>query len=245
MNKTQTMKALEAAGSQTTRKTYLRHGACEPLFGVRYADLYKLVKQIGTDHALAEQLWKTGNHDAMVLATMIADPAQMKATTLDQWVKAVKSQPMLDAIAGLVTKTKHAMRCFAKWIDSKQEWTTATGWHVLMGGCCGRPGEPASEIAEQEDAFYEAHLKRIEAEIHDSPNRVRHSMNGALIGIGCRGGSLMKQALAAAKRIGKLEVDHGDTSCKTPDAAAYIRKTVEHQKKKKKKKTAKRQTVKA
>jgi len=32
--------------------------------------------------------------------------------------------------------------------------------------------------------------------------------------------------LAAAKRIGKVEVDHGETSCKTPDASTYIRKAV-------------------
>jgi hypothetical protein len=53
-------------------------------------------------------------------------------------------------------------------------------------------------------------------------------MNMALIAIGVRSAGLRKLALAAAKRIGKVEVDHGDTSCKTPDAAAYIAKTVDH-----------------
>ena len=32
------------------------------------------------------------------------------------------------------------------------------------------------------------------------------------------------EALEAAKAIGKVEVDHGDTDCKTPDAASYILK---------------------
>ena len=49
-------------------------------------------------------------------------------------------------------------------------------------------------------------------------------MNNALIAIGGRNAKLKKLALAAAKKIGKVEVDHGDTSCKTPDAAAYINK---------------------
>ena len=44
-----------------------------------------------------------------------------------------------------------------------------------------------------------------------------------------------KEALAAAKRIGKVEINHGDTACKTPDAAAYIKKTVAYNKKKAKK----------
>jgi len=42
-----------------------------------------------------------------------------------------------------------------------------------------------------------------------------------------------------AKAIGTVEVDHGDTSCKTPDATAYIEKmAVRHSRKAAKKKTA-------
>lgn len=58
-------------------------------------------------------------------------------------------------------------------------------------------------------------------------------MNNALINIGVRNPKLEKKAIAAARRIGKIEVDHGQTSYKTPDAAAYIKKTVAYNKKKK------------
>jgi hypothetical protein len=51
-------------------------------------------------------------------------------------------------------------------------------------------------------------------------------MNNALIAIGCRNPTLTKRALAASKRIGKVEVDHGETGCKTPDAAEYIQRTL-------------------
>ena len=53
-------------------------------------------------------------------------------------------------------------------------------------------------------------------------------MNLAVIAIGCRSPGLRKAALAAAKRIGKVEVDHGDTACKTPDAAEYIQRSWAH-----------------
>lgn len=59
------------------------------------------------------------------------------------------------------------------------------------------------------------------------------AMNSALIAIGCRNAKLEKLAVAAAKRIGPVEVDHGDTSCKTPDAVAYIAKTWAHRAKRK------------
>ena len=51
-------------------------------------------------------------------------------------------------------------------------------------------------------------------------------MNGALIAIGVRSPGLEQQALKVAAVIGKVEVDHGDTSCETPDAAAYIARTL-------------------
>ena len=41
------MAALEAAGTEQTRKSYLRHGASEPLFGVKFGDLRPLGKKIG------------------------------------------------------------------------------------------------------------------------------------------------------------------------------------------------------
>ena len=49
-------------------------------------------------------------------------------------------------------------------------------------------------------------------------------MNSALIQIGARNAALKRQAIAAATRIGTVEVDHGETGCKTPEAVGYIEK---------------------
>ena len=57
-------------------------------------------------------------------------------------------------------------------------------------------------------------------------------MNGAVIAIGTYLPAVTNEAIETARRIGKVEVDHGETSCKTPDAIPYIRKAVEHQRKK-------------
>ncbi|MFY0535987.1 hypothetical protein [Nannocystis pusilla] len=53
-------------------------------------------------------------------------------------------------------------------------------------------------------------------------------MNHALIAIGARSDALARLATAAARKIGPVEVDHGDTDCKTPDAVSYIAKAREH-----------------
>ena len=83
------------------------------------------------------------------------------------------------------------------------------------------------------DDELEDYIEVIERSIHNAKNRVRYSMNNAVIAIGLRP-KLQRKVIAAAKRIGKVEVDHGQTSCKTPDAASYIAKTVEYRKKKSK-----------
>lgn len=57
-------------------------------------------------------------------------------------------------------------------------------------------------------------------------------MNNALIAIGIYKPELREKAITAAQRIGKVDVDHGKTSCKIPDAAEYINKAVAHYEKK-------------
>ena len=225
MNKSEAMKQLRAMGTAQNRKVYARHGARGPMFGVSYANLGKLKKSIRVDHELARQLWGSGNHDARVLATMIADPERITAGELDQWVKDVDSYPVADAFAGVVARSLHAHKRMAKWIAAKNEWTSATGWNVLTHLAMLDP--------ELSDTALEKHLNTIESKIHRSPNRTRYSMNGTLIAIGMRNPKLEKKAIAAAKRIGRVDVDHGETGCKTPEAVSYIQKAAARKREKK------------
>ena len=219
---TEVLEQLDALGTEQNRKVYGRHGVTGPAFGVSYANLGKLRKQFGTNQKLAEGLWVSGNHDARVLATMLADPAAVSQKTLDAWLVGATNYVLADALAKMAAESPHAAR-YEKWIASKNEFVAAMGWTVVGVMADSLDDEVAGDL-----------LKRIEAGIHAAPNRTRHSMNNALISIGAAGGNRMDEALAAAARIGKVVVDHGQTSCKTPDAAAYIRKTVAHRATKKK-----------
>ena len=80
------------------------------------------------------------------------------------------------------------------------------------------------------DHFFTPYLRVIQREIHQRRNWVRSAMNGALIAIGVRNPALEKEALAVAKAVGPVEVAHGETGCKTPDATAYIHKTLARRK---------------
>jgi 3-methyladenine DNA glycosylase AlkD len=209
------MAGLRTMGTEQNRKVYSRHGVGKKMYGVSYANLNTLKKRIGVDHALAEKLWASGNHDARVLATMVADPAQTKSGTLDAWVKDVDSYVLADALRDLVARTPFAFKKFEKWSRSKSEFVGQVGWGLL------------SYLASNEDLnseFFIEQLKTIEAEIHTRANRVRHSMNGAMISIGARNATLRKRATAAANRLGTIRVDHGETNCSTPAAVPYIDK---------------------
>jgi 3-methyladenine DNA glycosylase AlkD len=218
MNLQQTLDTLKSAGKEQTRKTYRRHGAGEDCYGVSTPDLKSLQKKIRQDHALARELWASGNYEARILATVVADPKKLDGAALDAWASGLGNYPEMGYLAGLAAKSPAAREVMERWRESGNEWIAAAGWIVLSHFAAeGGLSEAEAEVA----------LARIERDIHGSQNRVRHQMNGALISIGGSNPALQKKALAAAGRIGKVEVDHGDTDCKTPDAASYIRKMAE------------------
>lgn len=217
------LKKLEDFGTEQNRKTYRRHGVTGEMFGVSYANLGKLAKEIKKDHKLACRLWESGNHDAQILATMIADPKQFSSEEIDHWSKSLSNYVVTDALAKVVGQSEFAREKAEKWTDSENEWHASVGW-FLVGSL--------TNDRNLSDAFFEPYLQTIETDIHNRENRVRYAMNMALIAIGARNEFLQNQALLVANKIGKVEVDHGETGCKTPDATSYILKTTEHRKKK-------------
>lgn len=218
------MAALEAAGTEQTRKIYRRHGAHDPLFGVSYAVLGKLERSIRTDHDLGVELWATGNHDARMLAAKIVDPARFTVRLADRWIREADCYQSAGAVADVVARSPVARSRADAWRDRRGEWVASAGWGIVARTCEDPDLWSAAELR--------ALLRQIEEEIHGRPNRVRHEMNAAVICIALRDGNLRRQATAGARRIGSVDVDHGQTSCTTPDAIAYIDKAVAHRQKK-------------
>lgn len=217
MTLSETLAALEAAGSEQRRAIYARHGVGPEQYGVSTADLKALARRIGRDDALAEALWTTVNHDARMLALAVADPRTADADRLGAWMDDVDNYVLGDALSTFIARTGLARDRAVAWIDTDGEWTGQVGWNLIA--------HLALKDAELPDAFFLSYVERIERDVHQARNRVRHAMNNALIAVGVRNDALERRALEAAGRIGTVEVDHGQTGCVTPDAAAYIRKT--------------------
>ena len=149
---------------------------------------------------------------------MIADPGRLDGRALDSWVKQVDNYAVADAFASLASKTPMAWKKMEVWTGASGEWVGRAGWRILTH--LAAPETPTA------DSDLEPYLQIIERDIHSRMNYVRDAMNMALVSIGVRDEKLRIRALEVAAKIGQVEVDHGETGCKTPDAAAYIEKTL-------------------
>lgn len=224
---------LKKLGNESYKRTLMKHGAKEPFFGVKIEDLKKIQKRIKEDYQLALDLFDTGIGDAMYLAGLIADDEKMTKKDLQKWAEAANWYFQSEyAVAWTASESRYGWELALKWIDSKKEGIAATGWSTLSSLVSIKPDE------ELDLAEIKRLLGHVEKTIHDAPNRVRYVMNGFVISVGCYVAPLTDQAIKAAKKIGQVTVDMGDTACQVPDAVLYIDKVKKRGSIGKKRKTA-------
>ncbi len=220
---------LKAKASESTRKTLAKHGAPESLLGVKVEEMKVIVKRVKKDHALALALYGTGIPDAMYLAGLIADDAKMSKADLKRWAKDAPWHMVGEyTVPWVAAGGKHGRELALEWIDARADHVVACGWSTL-GSLVAITPDDALDLDELSRL-----LDRVASTIHAGPNRARYTMNGFVIAVGGYVAPLTDKALATAKAMGEVTVNMGDTACKVPDAASYIRKMVERGIKKKK-----------
>lgn len=227
------LEELEAFGDERTKNTFLKHGAKEPLFGVKAGDLKKILKKTKKNHALSLELYATGNSDAMYLAGLMADEKQITAAHLEDWVgKAYWYYLSEYTVPWLAAETEHGFELAKKWIESPKESIASAGWATFSNVASIRPDEALDIEA------YSQLLDRVSKKIDKAQNRVRYTMNGFVIAVGSYIPALTEKAQEIATKIGKVEVEMGGTSCKVPLATAYIQKIIDKDRIGKKRKKA-------
>lgn len=224
---------LRSLGSETTRKTLRKHGLPEGAFGVKIGDMKVIQKRVKKDHALALALYDTGNADAQYLAGLLCDPRQMTEADLQRWADRAAWQMVGEyAVPWVAAESPFGDQVGRRWIDSPSEPIASSGWSTLSSLVSIRPDEKLDLPA------LRGLLDRVVRTIRDAPNRVRYCMNGFVISVGCYVTPLTDDARKAARAIGKVHVDVGDTDCKIPDALEYIAKVEARGSLGKKRKTA-------
>ena len=210
---------IKPLGSESYRKILMRHGVREPVYGVKIEHLKKIQKRVKKDYRLALDLYDTGVYDAMYLAGLIADERRMTRKDLRRWLGGATSATLCDyTVPWVAAESAHGRELALEWIDAKDANVASAGWNTLSGLVALRP-DGELDLKELKRL-----LARVAKTIHASPDRVRYAMNSFLIAVGSYVEPLSDEAVAAAKKIGTIEVDMGDTACQVPYAAAYIDK---------------------
>ncbi|MBX3013581.1 MAG: DNA alkylation repair protein [Caldilineaceae bacterium] len=208
------LQTLEELGTPTNQKSNRRNGVLSPQYGVSLGNLRQLKKTIKIDHELALALWNTGNHDARMLATLIANPKLVDEKLLDRWARDLDNFVLTDAFVDFVAQTRYVQPKTRAWTPSLKEWIGRAGWGLLE--------YLAKKNPKLDDNFFTPYLGDIADAIHTVPNRQREAMNNALIAIGLRNDYLAQHALITAQRMGTVEIDYGEAKGKTLDAIATI-----------------------
>lgn len=233
MTTQQVLKELENYGDPNTKNTFARHGAKEPFFGVKVADLKKILKKTKKNHELSLELYKTGNSDAMYLAGLMADEKQITEDQLNEWANQAYWYYLSEfAVAWVAAETSFGFELGLKWIESEEEHIACAGWSTLSNFAS------ITQDAQLDLKKYSELLERVEKTLHQRKNRERHVMNAFVIAVGSYVTELTGQAQTVAKSIGKVSVDMGGTACKVPLATEYIQKIIDKDRIGKKRKMA-------
>lgn len=160
-------------------------------------NIRKIAKETGKNHALAQELWNSGIHEARILAGIIDEPEEVTEQQMEKWVKDFDSWDVCDqCCSNLFDKTEYAHKKAVEWSRRQGEFVKRAGF-TLMAALSVHDKKAADEK-------FLKFLPVIKREAVDERNFVRKAVNWALRQIGKRNSKLNKAAIATAKEIGKM-----------------------------------------
>ncbi|WP_029276215.1 DNA alkylation repair protein [Carnobacterium jeotgali] len=216
------MQELEALSKPRMKKIYLSNGAHEPLFGVTTGSMKPMSKKIKLNQALAEELYATGNYDAMYFAGVISDPKVMMESDFDRWIDAAYFYMLSDfVVAVTLSESDIAQEVADKWIASGEELRMSAGWSCY---CWLLGNRPDTEFSEYKISTM---MEIVKNTIHHSPNRTKASMNNFLFTVGVSFAPLHEQALATTQEVGIVEIQRQNKKNSFLNAYESIQKQVE------------------
>ncbi|MBU4340971.1 MAG: DNA alkylation repair protein [Candidatus Altiarchaeota archaeon] len=166
--------------------------------GISLYTLRPMAKEIGKDHKLALHLWKSGVHEARILAGMVGEPDKVTEKQMESWVKDIDSWDICDQVcSNLFDKTPFAYDKAVKWSSREEEFVKRSGF-VLMA-CLSVHDKKA------DDKVFESFFPIIKREVDDDRNFVKKAVNWALRQIGKRNLALNRKAVKVAKEIQKMD----------------------------------------
>jgi 3-methyladenine DNA glycosylase AlkD len=172
--------------------------AIEGRLGVSVPDMRKLAKEIGKDHKLALELWKTGIAEARMVAAMVDEPDKLTEEQMEDWVKDINSWDVCDQVCmNLFEKNQLAWKKIIDWSARKEEFVKRTAFSLIA--CLAWHDKKTND-----EKFIEL-LPVIIRGATDERNFVKKAVNWALRNIGKRNLNLNEAAINTAKEIQRID----------------------------------------
>jgi len=169
------------------------------MLGIPMPMLRKIAREHTKDHQLAAQLWKSGLHEARILATMLDSKEAVTEIQMEKWVQDFDSWDLCDqACSNLFCRIPFAYDKALLWSERYEEFVKRAGF-VMMA-------ELSIHDKTAEDAQLAAFFPIIEREAYDQRNFVKKAISWALRQIGKRNATLHAMALPIAERLAVHEV---------------------------------------
>jgi len=168
------------------------------VYGISIPRLREIAKETGKNHALAQELWASGIHEARLIACMIDDHKVVTEEQLESWVQDFDSWDLCDqCCSNLFDKTTFAYQKAVEWSSRKEEYVKRAGF-VMMATL-------AVHDKKMKDDPFLKFLPIIKRESTDNRNFVKKAVNWALRQIGKRNTRLNKAAIEVAKAIHNID----------------------------------------
>lgn len=162
--------------------------------GVSMPTLRGIAREVGTDHLVAGELWKSGIHEARILASLIDEPDEVTEAQLERWVSQFDSWDLCDqCCANLFEKTPFAYSKASAWARRQEEYVKRAGFALMARLAVSDKNAP--------DRRFLPFLNLIRHEANDKRDQVRKAVNWALRQIGKRNRTLNLLALEYAQKM--------------------------------------------
>ena len=166
----------------------------ENTLGISIPALRAIARRTGKNHALAQELWSSGIHEARILACFIDSPKQVTPEQMESWASEFDSWDVCDqCCSNLFDKTPFAYQKAGEWSGREEEFVKRAGF-VLMAAL-------AVHDKKAEDSKFTPFLPMIIRESDDERNFVKKAVNWALRQIGKRNKNLNALAISTAREI--------------------------------------------
>jgi len=166
--------------------------------GVLMGDIQKLGKQLGRDHALALELWKTDVYEARMLCAYVDEPERVTPAQMEAQARDFDNWAICDTLCfALWVRTPHAFAKIRKWATSRDEYVKRASFALLAS--------MALKHKDSTDADYLRTLPLMEKAASDERNFVKKAVSWALRGVGRRSIALNQKSIALAKKLAASE----------------------------------------